>query len=59
MHFKNILTTIATAATLLLSGQVAGGQAQPSTASASSALDSIVEQRMKKPESWALGQPSS
>ena len=55
MHFKKLIATIATAATLLLSGQVAGGQAQPSTASASSALDSIVEQRMKEAGIVGLG----
>ncbi len=55
MHFKRILATIGTAATLLLSGQVAGGQAQPSTASASSALDSVVEQRMKEAGIVGLG----
>jgi len=55
MHFKKILATIGKAATLLLSGHVAGGQAQPSTAGASSALDSVIEQRMKEAGIVGLG----
>lgn len=56
MHVKKLFTTITAVATILLSGQVAAGdQARPPTTSASSAIDSIVEQRMKEVGMVGLG----
>src|SRR5687767_6851715 len=56
MHVKKMLTTAAAVAIILLSRQVAAGdQARPSGASASSAIDSIVEQRMQEAGMVGLG----
>jgi CubicO group peptidase (beta-lactamase class C family) len=56
VHFKTTGTTIAVVATLLLAGQsVAGYPAPPSTARASSAIDSLVEQRMNEVGIVGLG----
>lgn len=47
MHFKTALATIASIATILLSGQVAAGaQTHPPAVDANAALDNIVEQQM-------------
>lgn len=49
MHFETRVTSIVVLAALLLSGHVAArGQARPTPADATSALDAIVEQRMKE-----------
>lgn len=49
MHVKEVLTTIAALATILLSGQVAAGDhAQPPAASAISTIDGIIEQQMSE-----------
>jgi len=56
MHIKKMLATITAVATILLSGQVtAGDQTRPPTASASNAVDSIVEQQMKEVGIVGLG----
>lgn len=56
MCFNKMLTSIATAALVLLSGQVAaGGQTQSLDVNTSSALDSRVEERMKEAGMVGLG----